>query len=95
MRESSKELTQGPEDGCYIDGLFVEGARWDAASHLLTESRPKELYTEMSSIWLVPEPNRTQAETGIYRCPVYKTLTRAGKMLLLLLLCCRYVVGTL
>ena len=78
MRETAAELKKGPEDGCYIRGLFVEGARWDVAAHKLNESRPKELYTEMSCIWLVPEANRKAPETGIYRCPVYKTLTRAG-----------------
>ena len=34
-----------PRDGCCIWGLFVEGARWSSGKRLLTESRPKELYT--------------------------------------------------
>jgi len=78
MRETAAELSSGPEDGCYIRGLFVEGARWDITANMLTESRAKELYTEMACIWLVPEANRKAPDTGIYRCPVYKTLTRAG-----------------
>ena len=78
MRESAEELTELPEDGCYINGLFLEGARWDAIHHQLAESRPKELYTDMPVIWLQPETNRKIPETGIYDCPCYKTLTRAG-----------------
>ena len=35
-----------PAEGCYIKGLFLEGARWDYTDHLLADSRPKELYTE-------------------------------------------------
>ncbi len=47
-------LLRGPEDGCYIRGMFMEGARWDADAHLLGESRPKELFTEFPIVWLKP-----------------------------------------
>ncbi|NXO32335.1 DYH1 protein, partial [Cisticola juncidis] len=69
-----------PKVGCYIHGLFLEGARWDAAAGLLAESHPKELYTEMAVIWLLPVPNRKPPESGSYLCPIYKTLTRAGTL---------------
>jgi dynein heavy chain, axonemal len=79
MRESSADLSTSPEDGCYIRGLFLEGARWDMTEFQLAESRPKELYTDMPLVWLKPTANRKQPESGIYECPVYKTLTRAGE----------------
>ena len=44
----------------------------------LAESRPKELYTDMPVRWLIPTVNKKQPESGMYVCPVYKTLTRAG-----------------
>ncbi|XP_026517874.1 dynein heavy chain 1, axonemal-like [Terrapene carolina triunguis] len=80
MRESVNELAQRPVQGCYIHGLFLEGARWDPLSFQLAESRPKELYTEMAVIWLVPVPDRKPPTTGFYLCPIYKTLTRAGTL---------------
>ncbi|XP_035245196.1 dynein heavy chain 1, axonemal isoform X1 [Anguilla anguilla] len=80
MKESAKELRERPDMGCYIHGLFLEGARWDAQAGCLTESRPKELYTEMGVIWMVPEPNRKPPLSGVYVCPIYKTLTRAGTL---------------
>ncbi|VEL32913.1 unnamed protein product [Protopolystoma xenopodis] len=79
MDESTAELTELPTDGCYIRGLFLEGARWDYTKHRLSESRPKELFTNMPVIWLIPLGNRKSPENRIYECPVYKTLTRAGK----------------
>ena len=79
MKESPSELKQRPENGCYIWGLFLEGARWDVEMFELSESKPKELYTDMPVMWLIPTANRKQPETGMYLCPVYKTLTRAGK----------------
>ena len=78
-RETAAELATRPENGCYIRGLFLEGASWNGDAAELAESRPKELYTEFPIIHLVPAENRKIPETGMYVCPVYKTLTRAGK----------------
>ena len=80
MREKAEEIKKPPEEGCYIHGLYIEGARWDFNKFLLTESRPKELYTDMPCILLVPTSNRKVPTSGIYNCPVYKTLTRAGTL---------------
>ncbi|XP_067287631.1 dynein axonemal heavy chain 1 isoform X1 [Pseudorasbora parva] len=80
MKENVQELTERPDIGCFIHGLFLEGARWDAETGQLAESRPKELYTEMPVIWMVPVPNRKPPLSGIYVCPIYKTLTRAGTL---------------
>ena len=70
----------GPEDGCYIRGLFLEGARWDFDTHVVAESRPKELYTDMPFIWMKPAKGLKPKTEGIYTCPTYKTLTRAGTL---------------
>ncbi|XP_028430624.1 dynein heavy chain 1, axonemal isoform X1 [Perca flavescens] len=78
--KSVSEITEKPNTGCYIQGLFLEGARWDNQTGQLTDSRPKELYTEMALIWLIPKPNRKPPTSGVYICPIYKTLTRAGTL---------------
>lgn len=87
MRESYQELKDTPADGCYIRGMFCEGARWDSTKMVLAESRPKELFTDMPVIWLQPEANRKVQTTGVYDCPVYKTLTRAGRWKLIENIC--------
>ena len=58
--------------------VFLEGARWDYDTHLLTESRPKELYRGFPAdvARAVQRPRGTDG--GVYNCPAYKTLTRAG-----------------
>ncbi|XP_041639844.1 dynein heavy chain 1, axonemal [Cheilinus undulatus] len=78
--KSVSEITEKPNTGCYIHGLFLEGACWDNQEGQLIDSRPKELYTEMAVIWLIPKPNRKPPLTGVYICPIYKTLTRAGTL---------------
>ena len=62
-------VPDGPTDGCYIRGLYLEGGRWDYAANVLDESRPKELYTEMPIIWLKPEQNRIKQEFGKQQRP--------------------------
>jgi dynein heavy chain len=70
---------ESPTDGCYIRGLFLEGARWDSKRMCLGESRPKELFTQVPVFLLLPTQNRKTPIEGIYECPLYKTLTRAGQ----------------
>lgn len=84
-----------PDDGAYISGLFLEGARWDTEKHELAESQPRELYTPMAYIQLAPKPKDdvpvvkgipeqyTGALNGtahVYMCPVYKTSFRQGTL---------------
>jgi len=76
--KSHEEITARPEDGTIIWGLFMEGARWNAEIHSVDESRPKELFTQMVPIHMMPVQNRVIPTEGIYKCPVYKILTRAG-----------------
>lgn len=58
------ELTSKPEDGCYIYGLFLEGAGWDARGNCLCESRPKELYVVFPPMWLEPKVDRPLTRAG-------------------------------
>eukprot|EP00622_Pseudochattonella_farcimen_P004319 FR739685.1.p1 GENE.FR739685.1~~FR739685.1.p1 ORF type:complete len:220 (+),score=27.75 FR739685.1:3-662(+) len=76
--EALENLTSKPQDGCYIEGLFLEGGRWDRRKRSLVDPRPKELFAPMPVIHLVPEQFRQEPKEGIYRCPVYKILTRIG-----------------
>ncbi|OAF65946.1 hypothetical protein A3Q56_06301 [Intoshia linei] len=74
------ELKKSPKIGCYIRGLFLEGARWSPEEKCICESKPRILYTDMPVIWLLPKTNRIKPEDGYYECPVYKILTRAGTL---------------
>ena len=82
LKRSVDEVEAGskPTDGAYVHGLYLEGARWDADSALLQESRSKELFTQLPVLHLLPAANRVTPESGIYVCPLYKTLARFGTL---------------
>ncbi len=60
--------------------MFLEGARWNYETHLLDESKPKELYTDVPVIHFLPKQNRELPTSGVYFCPLYKVLSRAGTL---------------
>jgi dynein heavy chain len=67
-----------PDDGILVNGMFLEGAKWDYSFARLTESDPKVLFTECPMIWLKPS---TQKDTySHYECPLYKTSERRGEL---------------
>uniref|UniRef100_A0A8B9T0C6 Dynein axonemal heavy chain 7 n=1 Tax=Anas platyrhynchos TaxID=8839 RepID=A0A8B9T0C6_ANAPL len=67
-----------PEDGAYIKGLFLEGARWDRESLVIGESLPKILHDSLPIIWFKPGESSRFRHMNIYSCPVYKTSARRG-----------------
>jgi dynein heavy chain len=76
-----EDVRSKPESGVYIYGIYLEGARWDYDKHSLTDPKPKELYSQMPMMWLIPVVDREEVTEGIYMCPVYKVLSRAGTLL--------------
>jgi dynein heavy chain len=78
-KENADELEK-PDDGCYIYGLFLEGARWSKDNNSLIDPKPKELFSPMPPIHMLPVQHRITPSSGIYRSPVYKVLTRTGTL---------------
>lgn len=80
MSKPAEEVKNAPINGCYIYGMYIEGARIDTATLHLAESRPKVLFESAPMVWLMPTINREQPKSGIYLSPLYKTLRRAGTL---------------
>uniref|UniRef100_A0A1B0AXU3 AAA+ ATPase domain-containing protein n=1 Tax=Glossina palpalis gambiensis TaxID=67801 RepID=A0A1B0AXU3_9MUSC len=80
--EMLDELTKikPPADGVYVNGLFLEGARWNWEKKLLDEQLPKVLIYQMPAIYLKPVPITHLTEGSRYKSPLYKTGERKGTL---------------
>jgi len=66
------------EDGMYIHGCCMEGARWDAKKGCVAESLPKDLHPPMPVINVRGIVYDLVDKTGIFDCPVYITTMRGA-----------------
>jgi dynein heavy chain len=80
IKDAKKELTAPPEEGVYVYGIFLEGARYSTSTHQIEDSRRKELYTSLPAMHFLPIKNRVP-EILDYRCPCYKVVSRKGVLL--------------
>ncbi len=88
---SAERVMQGPKEGAYVDGLFMEGARWDADARGIAESQPKVLFSAMPVLYVSAvdsknKSNNNKAQTAVvvvvrdaYECPVYKYRCRQDR----------------
>ena len=68
-----EDIKERPEDGCYISGMFIEGAAWNLEGANLKRQNPKELIKEMPVISIIPvESNKLKLKDCI-DIPVYVT----------------------
>jgi len=80
VRKESKDDQEWskPEDGVYIYGLQMEGARFNRDTMLIDESLPKQLFDELPVMLLKPNKKVDFAVYPHYECPCYKTTERRG-----------------
>ncbi|KFW08269.1 Dynein heavy chain 9, axonemal, partial [Eurypyga helias] len=75
-KKNREDFACPPREGAYVHGLFMEGARWDAQTGIITDARLKELTPAMPVIFIKALPADKQDIRSVYPCPVYKTRQR-------------------
>lgn len=82
-----ESVKSAPQEGCYVHGLFLEGAAWSKEQQSLVESEPKTLYVSLP-VLLVSANLKTEefrirkdvyGAAGPYECPCYKYRTRTDR----------------
>ncbi|KAF6298410.1 dynein axonemal heavy chain 17 [Rhinolophus ferrumequinum] len=75
-KKNREDMTAPPREGAYVYGLFMEGARWDTQTGVITEARLKELTPAVPVIFIKAIPVDRMETKNVYECPVYKTRLR-------------------
>ncbi|XP_073516352.1 dynein axonemal heavy chain 9 isoform X1 [Phyllobates terribilis] len=75
-KKNREDFSSPPREGAYVHGLFMEGARWDTQTSIITDARLKDLTPAMPVIFIKAIPVDKQDTRNVYACPVYKTRQR-------------------
>ena len=71
------KIASEPEEGIYIEGLHLEGAKWDEQTRQLTECGQKELVSVLPVLHLCPTQEKDIYDMNVtYECPVFRTQNR-------------------
>jgi hypothetical protein len=66
-----------PDEGIFIEGLPIEGAKWDIGTKALTECGPKDLMNLLPVMHLSPtQTKKMYSPDEFYECPVFRTQNR-------------------
>jgi dynein heavy chain len=71
-----EEVHIKPLDGCYVQGLYMEGASWDLERGCLAKQEPKVLVVELPILEIIPVENSKLKLQNTFRTPVYVTPDR-------------------
>lgn len=71
-----EEIDASARDGAYINGLEMQGARWDVQGGFVDRSKPKEMFSVMPVINVRAVLIDKVEKNNIYMCPTYKTTMR-------------------
>jgi len=76
--DADTEVDAYPEDGMYIHGMCMEGARWDMKKGVVAESFPKDLHPQLPVVNVRGIMYEKVDLTGVFECPVYITTKRGA-----------------
>jgi len=78
--KSAHDVKERPKDGCYLTGLYLEGAAWDHDQGILRKQDPKILVEELPIMQVIPiEANKLKLQ-NTFKTPVYVTQARRNAM---------------
>ncbi|KAK3610339.1 hypothetical protein CHS0354_029807 [Potamilus streckersoni] len=72
LKALKDDITQPPQEGVYVYGLFLEGAGWDKRGSKLIEPKPKVLFELMPVVHIYAINSTSGYDPKMYVCPIYK-----------------------
>ncbi|TRY94050.1 hypothetical protein DNTS_011956 [Danionella cerebrum] len=77
---SEDEVTDRVGQGCFVSGLYLEGADWDIHNGCLVRSKPRVLVSQLPILKIIPIEARRLKLQNTLRTPVYTTSMRRNAM---------------
>ncbi|XP_055461995.1 dynein axonemal heavy chain 10 [Psammomys obesus] len=78
--QDADEVNERAGQGCFVSGLYLEGADWDIEKGCLIKSKPKVLVVDLPILKIIPiEAHRLKLQ-NTFRTPVYTTSMRRNAM---------------
>ncbi|XP_067660223.1 dynein axonemal heavy chain 10-like [Haliotis asinina] len=78
--QAAEDVTERAHAGCFVYGLYLEGAAWDKENTCLIRQKPKQLIQELPVLKIIPiEAHRLKLQ-NTFRTPVYVTSQRRNAM---------------
>jgi dynein heavy chain, axonemal len=77
---SVSEVTEKPQYGCYVEGLYLEGAAWSLEESKLVGQPPKVLVSELPLLQIIPMEASKLKLSNTFKSPVYITQDRRSAM---------------
>ena len=74
------DVTERAHQGCFVHGLFLEGADWDLENSCLIKQKPKQLITQMPIMKIIPVESHKLKLQNTMKTPVYVTSMRRNAM---------------
>ena len=66
--------------GCYVTGLYLEGAAWDHGRSCLKRQNPKMIVESLPLLKIIPVEVQRLKTQGSFKTPVYVTQRRRNAM---------------
>merc|ERR1712216_715417 len=70
-KKEPKQVDAHAKEGAFVQGMNLEGARWDITSNALEDSRPKEMYVLLPVINCKAGLVNEKGDKNSYICPAY------------------------
>ena len=80
IKGDASDITEPPEAGVYVSGLFLEGCGWDEENMHLVESEKNVLHSKAPTFWFKPRKADEIKQNARYDCPCYRTAERRGTL---------------
>jgi len=80
------DIVEPPELGCYVYGMYMEGAGFDNKKKVMCESKEKEIFMKFPVVHVTTYKeeatwNQEERKAEFFQCPMYRTIDRRGVLM--------------